>query len=275
MASLTLDIVKNLRGYRLIELRGQTKLANVWDAENEAGEPMVLKFHLGADEFATRQEIRSLQQVGKLQHPNLLQIEEVFSQGKCFVVVMKRAEGNLQDLFDAYQTEYGTGIDAKDLCGLLAQAAAGLDYLNHNKHHLGSWPAGIQHCNIKPSNLLMFGDTVKITDFGLASPVSLGSRPQCVGSPEYMAPEVVQGRLSNWSDQFSLAVTYCYLRSGKYPYSDVLQPGKSFHGRSAPDLSFLTPKERPAIAKALSSTPQLRWPTCIEMFANLLDALKN
>ncbi|MBL8793306.1 MAG: protein kinase [Planctomycetia bacterium] len=274
MALVTLEMNQKLRGYRLTQLRGKHEHASLWEAEAENGQRMALKFLHGADEFAARQEIRALQQIGRLQHPNLLAIEEVFSQGKNFIVVMKMADGSLQDYYDAYQAECKTGIEAEDLCGLLAQVGVGLDFLNSRKHHLGSWPVGIQHCNIKPSNLLMFGDSVKITDFGLASPVTFGVQVTRAGQPEYMAPEVIQGRLSSWSDQYSLAVTYCFLRGGRLPFSDVLQPGKTFHGRPAPDLTMLQPKERPVIARALSATPPQRWPTCAEMFDALKQALK-
>ena len=37
-------------------------------------------------------------------------------------------------------------------------------------------------------------------------------------SPSYAAPEVIQGQFSRWSDQYSLAATYCELRTGRPPF---------------------------------------------------------
>src|SRR5438445_671717 len=83
---------------------------------------------------------------------------------------------------------------------------------------IGAAQVAIQHCDVKPSNFLLFGDTVKLSDFGLASSISCqlqGHRR--AGTLAYTAPEVFQGRLSDWTDQFSLGVTYCELRSGRLP----------------------------------------------------------
>jgi serine/threonine-protein kinase len=190
---------------------------------------------------------------------------------------MRLADASLQDLFDAYQTEYGSGIEPEEVCRYLNQAAAALDFLNLQKHALGSWPVGIQHGDIKPSNLLLFGETVKVTDFNLASPTSralqFGTR---LGTPGYVAPEIYYGRLSNATDQYALAVTYCYLRSGRLPIIDKPpEPGQSSPGlRPPPDLSMLTLNERPVIAKALSLMPRDRWKTSGEMMQQLVLAIK-
>src|SRR5262249_4246906 len=94
------------------------------------------------------------------------------------------------------------------------------------------------------------------------------------GTAEYCAPEVFQGNLSEWSDQFSLAVTYHVLRTARFPYpppphKDLL---KGYH-RPEPDLSFVTPGERPALARALSPIPQNRYPSCLDLMSALLAAL--
>jgi serine/threonine protein kinase len=89
------------------------------------------------------------------------------------------------------------------------------------------------------------------------------------GTLDYTAPEVFQGRLSNWTDQYALAITYCMLRGGRLPFKDT--PAKFDHDyvRPQPDLSMLPVKERPVVAHALSPAPQSRWPNCSEFIMQL------
>src|SRR5947209_16690599 len=41
------------------------------------------------------------------------------------------------------------------------------------------------------------------------------------GTPDYAAPEVFRSRLSNRTDQYALAITYCQLRGGRLPFPDT------------------------------------------------------
>src|SRR5581483_8440691 len=109
--------------------------------------------------------------------------------------------------------------------------------------------------------------------FGLASPTSSTLKfHRRAGTLEYTAPEVFQGRLSDWTDQYALAVSYCQLRGGRFPFADTPVAFKPTYVRPAPDLTMLPPAERPILARALSPTPQDRWPSCKD-FISLLAKL--
>jgi serine/threonine protein kinase len=184
---------------------------------------------------------------------------------------MEMAEGSLHELLDASLAEEGKAVDRGDLCPLLAQAAEALDFLNTRRHRHEDRLVAIQHCDIKPSNLLLFGDTVKLADFGLATVTSQYvqfKRP--AGTPAYMAPELMMGRISDRSDQFSLAVTYVQMRTGKLPWPEE-EPDPDRQTWPVPDLSGLQAKERVIISRALSNVAQERWPNCKEMMAHLAD----
>src|SRR5262249_22545642 len=147
-----------------------------------------------------------LQNIRELVHPNLVRLDQIWAFGGYVVYEMELAEGSLLDLFDAYQEEFHSPVVPEQACLYLSQAAEALDYLNARVHRIEGKKVGIQHCDIKPSNMLLFGDTVKLADFGLMSLTTAKIQShRRGGTVDYMAPEQFQGRISDWTDQFALA----------------------------------------------------------------------
>lgn len=257
-------------GYRLRQLLGRGGFAEVWEADSPSGGTCALKFMPAMDSLAASKEIRSIRAVSTLEHANLIRIEQVWCQPGFVVIAMELADGSLLDLLDAYLSEFHTPIVGEQVCMYMSQAAAGIDYMNSRQHMVDGARVGIQHCDIKPSNLLLLGDTVKVADYGLASPTSSTLKfHRRAGTLDYTAPEVFQGRLSDWTDQYSLAVSYCVLRGGSLPFRDTPAKFEKSFVRSAPDLSMLPVAEQPIVQRALSPTPQDRWPSCREFLSRL------
>jgi serine/threonine-protein kinase len=257
-------------GYRLVGRLGKGGFGEVWEACKSDGTSVALKFVPGNNAMRASQETRSLQLVRNLRHPGLVTVNGVWCSMGYVVVAMELAEGTLQDLYDAYQSEYGTPVPAEHLWLLLEQAAETLDFLNGHRHMIGGQRLGIQHCDVKPSNLLLFGERVKVSDFGLAAPTTAPLKFHCpAGTLAYVAPEVFQGRLSDRTDQYALAVTYCMLRCGRLPFGETPDRFSLGYVRPAPDLSFLPQAERPVIARGLAPIPAERWSSCTELIAQL------
>jgi serine/threonine protein kinase, bacterial len=256
-------------GYRLRRALGRGGFGEVWEAETSTGE-VALKFLPCTSERATRQELRSIQAVRELRHPNLIRIDRVWCQPGYIVVAMERAQASLLDLLEVYQSELGTPVAGRDACQLLAQAAAGLDFLNAARHEIHGLRVAVQHRDVKPSNLLLFGDTVKLSDFGAASLLTsaVSSCPPA-GTVAYSAPEVFHGQVTRWTDQYALAVSYCHLRGGRLPFADNPDDFDRHYARPAPDLSMLPAPEQPIVARALSVPAQARWPSCGTLMAEL------
>lgn len=262
-------------GYQLLRLVGQGGWGEVWKARRADATFCALKFLPGDSRLAASQEIRALQAVRQLHHPNLLGIEQVWSCPGFLVIVMELADGNLLDLLDVYRAEFNAPITADHLCFFLSQAALAIDFLNARQHHVGGQRVAFRHCDVKPSNLLIQGRTVKLADFSLAvqttSPMWYHRR---VGTTHYAAPEIYLGWLSDRTDQYALAVTYVQLRTGHLPFPDSPVGFQTGYVRPAPDLSGLPPPERAILGRALATVPLDRWPSSVEMMQRLTAAVK-
>lgn len=261
-------------GHRLRQVLGRGAFSEVWEAETPNGSLVALKFMPCDNGLAAAKEIRSIQAIRQLSHPNLLHIDRVWSHLGYIVIAMEVADGSLLDLDRAYEEEIGGFIPAEQLCHYFTQVADALDFLNTRQHLVEGRRVAFQHCDIKPSNLLLFGDTVKVADYGLASPTTATLKfHRRAGTLDYAAPEVFQGRLSDWTDQYALAVSYCQLRGRRLPFRDTPTSFQRHYVRPAPELDMLPERERPIVARALAPVPQDRWPTCREFVAQLARSL--
>ncbi len=272
-----LDLVKGAEpypGYHLVQFLGRGGWGEVWKAQRLKDEAIfALKFLPCNSQLAASQEIRALQAIRQLQHPNLIKIEQVWSCAGYLVIVMEIADGSLLDLLEVYDAEYHQPIMADHLCFFLSQAASAIDFLNARQHLINGQRFAFRHCDIKPSNLLVQGRTVKLADFSLAVPTTFSRwYHRRAGTLSYAAPEIFLGWLSDRSDQYALAVSYCQLRTGRLPFPDTPKNFTPDYVRPAPDLEPMTPAERAILARALAPVPLARWPSCAAMMNQLTQA---
>jgi serine/threonine protein kinase len=241
-----------LPGYRLVQRLGRGGFAEVWKANGPHG-AVALKFVPQAEQ-AAGVEWRSVEVLKLIDHPNLLRTYQAWQVEGFFVVAMELADRTLLDRWHEAQAQGSPGIPREELLRYFRQAADAVDFLQKRY---------IQHRDIKPQNLLLVGDTLKVGDFGLTRLLS-HSVTGHTGSLTlaYAAPEFFDGKTTRHSDEYSLAVTYCQMRGGKRPFEGTPAALVAAHLNRAPDLSMLPPEERPAVAKALAKRPAERWPTC-------------
>ena len=81
--------------------------------------------------------------------------------------------------------------------------------------------AAFQHLDIKPKNLFIISNHVKVADFGLVKHLERNSSSGMMGgvTPLYAAPETYTGKISQNSDQYSLAIVYQELLTGHRPFN--------------------------------------------------------
>jgi serine/threonine protein kinase len=167
------------------------------------------------------------------------------------------------------------GIPPDELLRLMDESAKGLDYLNSQAHDLGLENAALQHCDVKPANIVLLGSSAVVCDFGLARIMSRDqvTASQIAGTPAYMAPEAIAGKPSKTSDQYSLAITYYHLLTGKLPLSDG-SVWEVLDAHRAGKLNFVEagPHEQTVLRKATSLDWNQRYPSSADMASALRDA---
>src|SRR5262249_21783412 len=141
-----------------------------------------------ARDLQASQELESLQRVKAIRHPFILSLERVEVVGDTLFVVMELADRSLGDMCAQCRTAGLPGIPRRELLGLLLEAAEALDWMGfaHN----------LQHLDIKPHNLFLVSNHLKVADFGLVHQMPGGnghSRHRGGGTPLYAAPEILRG----------------------------------------------------------------------------------
>jgi serine/threonine protein kinase len=252
-------------GHRLTQRLGAGAFGEVWEAHDGDGKRVALKF-INCRTSTTSlisSEIRVLRGLSELHHPHFIQMFGVHATANYIVLSMERADGNLDDLRQVYLEETGKNIPADHLLELLEQAAAGLDFLAELKlPNVNPSSRGLQHCDIKPSNLLLVGDCLKIADFGLCAGTSWHThRNGWRGTPPYAAPELFNGPATAGTDQYALCITFLRLCAGDRPFWNT-QPLDGPPSGLPVDLTKLRERELPIITRALHPQPGSRWPSC-------------
>jgi hypothetical protein len=211
------------------------------------------------------QELNALKRVQAVRHPYLLSLERYDIVDGRLVIVTELADCNLYDRFLEYRQKRQAGIPRDDLLRYMQEAAEVLDLMN-DKYQL-------QHLDIKPQNLFVVHDHVKVADFGLVTDVSgVNTDQEGAATPVYAAPETFENRLSPFCDQYSLAIVYQELLTGKRPFpANNIQQLVTQHLQAAPDLSALPPSDRAALARALAKIPEQRHASCLA-FVRALQA---
>ena len=169
--------------------------------------------------------------VGRLQHPNVVQLLDAVADGPTPYLVMEHVPGHTLRRF----CRSDSLLALETIVEVAFKCAMALGYC---------WRLGLIHRDVKPANILavMRGNEVvdvKVTDFG--SVLNLGSdRTQVfrVGSLTYMAPEQVDGSdLDCRSDIYSLAAVMYHLIAGRPPFEATSQPAlmnQIFHATPQP-----------------------------------------
>jgi len=259
-----------LPGYRLISPLGTGGFGEVWLCEAPGGLHKAIKFVYGnlhaedGGNVRAEQEFRAIQKMREVRHPFVLTIERIDNCDGELVIVMELAEKSLHDCLVENQEAGRLGIPREHLISYLADAADGLDYLIERYNLL--------HLDVKPRNLFLVGNHVKVADFGLVKNFERQSSSGLMGgmSPMYAAPETFTGQISKHSDQYSLGIVYMELLTGQRPFSArTIRQLALQHMSEEPELRPLPERDRAVVARALAKDPAKRFPNCVSFIRAL------
>jgi serine/threonine protein kinase len=259
-------------GYRLIEPIGSGGFGEVWKCEAPGGIFKAIKFVFGnlnsldVDGARAEQELHALERIREVRHPFVVSLDRIEVVEGELVIVMELADRSLHDSFQDALAAGLVGIPRDALLRYVRDAAEALDHMNE-KHNL-------QHLDIKPRNLFLVSDRVKVADFGLVKHLERSGVSGLGGvTPLYAPPETFGGNISGRSDQYSLAIVYQELLTGQRPFN-----GKNAralaqqHLHEEPDLRALPLAERAILTRALAKVPEKRFPNCLAFVRALYTA---
>ncbi|MHB8865855.1 MAG: tubulin-like doman-containing protein [Pirellulaceae bacterium] len=253
-----------ITGYVLESRIGAGGYGEVWKARAPGGLTKAIKFvHGRIDDKWAERELAALNLVTQLNHPFLLSLERIEVIDDHLIIVTEMADSSLRQRFESFRQTGEMGIPHGELTNYLLEAAEALDYLRESH--------SLQHLDVKPENILLVKKHVKVADFGLLWDLNHPDTLSVNGlTPKYASAEVFEGRPSRHSDQYSLALVFCEMATGHFPFCGQTPAIlTSQHLYAAPDLSRLSPLERRVVGKALSKDPNHRFSSCSEFVTRL------
>jgi serine/threonine protein kinase len=259
--------------YRLVAPLGRGGMASVFKAER-GGEVCALKRPLAAfleePEFLER-FLREAELGRTLHHPNIVRIlERGAVEGVPFFTMELLSGETLQALLQRVKA-----LEPRPATGIAVQIAEALDYA-----HL----KGVVHRDLKPSNVMVLADgVVKVMDYGIARArrfEGLTVTGAFLGSPEYVAPETIEGKGADArSDLYSLGVLFYEALAGERPFKgDTPFAILRKHLTEAPAPPSQVRSKVPAeldriVLRLLSKTAEERYASAEELVLDLRDFL--
>ena len=206
----------DLGGFEILGRLGHGGMGTVFRARQPRVDRIVaLKVLSGRaawDGAAVIRFTREAQAAAAIGHPNIIEVYDVGQDRGWHYIAMEYVDGGT--LADLIRRD-GPLAPTRALA-LMKQVAAALAEA-HGK--------GILHRDVKPSNILLTSrGWVKLADFGLAKrpdvDLSVTRTVSALGTPVYMAPEVLRGESYDArSDLYSLGVTFYEAVVGKPPFT--------------------------------------------------------
>jgi predicted Ser/Thr protein kinase len=260
--------VPRIGRYELLERIGRGGMGAVYRARDTTLDRMVaVKMLLTDIEVSdeTRERFfREARSAGGLTHRNIITVYDFGEDnGRAYLVMeLLQGEALTKILAQERKPSFEHRVD------IMARVCDGLAFA-HSR--------GIVHRDVKPANLFLTSDgQVKILDFGVAriASSSLTRVGLIVGTPDYMSPEQVHGRVVDQrSDIFSAGSVFYQLLSGRKPFAAKNLP-EVLRLVATEDPPPLADTEAPSdlaaiVMRALRKEPDDRYQQMQDMLADL------
>jgi len=280
-------VAKVVREWTLHQEIGRGGMGVVWRATHEIlpghWAIKVIRPELTEDVESRQRFISEVLVLSRLRHENIIEIQTPFQEAGQLYLPMEYLSGTS---IKKYLDSGASNWDVERCVDIVRRAALGIGHA-----HAQNPPT--LHRDIKPANIQVLDDgRVKVLDFGLAR--TLGERSMTasgitVGTPAYMAPEVLDGkRATPASDVYSLGVVLFRLLAGRLPIDmpeddssvmAVLMAVVKGHQAGLPDVREFNGRVGSSVADALSralaTVPNMRPPNGNALALLLDSAIKS
>ncbi len=245
--------------FRLERRLGAGASGVVFAASSDDGDQLALKFLRServGDGTARARFLREAKLGRRIDSCHVVPILDLGElNGICFIVMPYYAGGSL-----AQRLREEGRLTVAETVDLAAQLGRGLDALHERR---------IVHRDVKPSNVLLDGRrTAALTDFGLARAADstrLTRTGQVIGTPYYIAPELIEGAEATIaSDTYALGCVLYECLAGAPPFTgrSVAEIGYAHLSEPPPDprerRAELSDEIARALLAALEKDPALR-----------------
>jgi protein kinase-like protein len=241
--------------YRLLDRIGEGGMGVVFlarDRKHRTVALKVLRSTVASDPTARRRLAREVETMQRVRSPNVAEVIDADLEGDMPYIVTRFVPGRT---LDDVVTQDGPLRGAA-----LSRLAAGLAEALVAVH-----AAGVVHRDVKPGNVMMFQGNPVVIDFGIAQgpdATRLTMTGMFMGTPGYLAPEVIEGRPSSEaSDVHAWGATVAFAATGRPPYGTGPYEGifyRIVNGQA--DLSGIPGPLLPLLAAALARDPAHRPP---------------
>ncbi len=256
--------------YEVLDRLGGGGMGVVYRArDTKLGRQVALKFlppQWSYDEGAKQRFIREAQAASATDHRNICTIHNIeeTGDGRLFIVMALYEGRTLKQTLD------GGALPPDEAIEIAGQIAEGLA-----KAHA----QGVVHRDIKPGNVIVTDDAVKILDFGLAKfadALQLTIAGSTLGTAAYMSPEQARGEETDArSDVWALGIVLYEMLAGHVPFRGAYPEAISHAIRNEPIPPLRTPEREVSedieriVMKALQKDPAERFQSAREMAREL------
>ncbi|MEV0621326.1 serine/threonine-protein kinase [Nonomuraea sp. NPDC050404] len=249
---------ERLGPYELVSRLGAGGFGEVHLALDPEGRTVAVKVlhpHVAADAGALARLAREVETMRRVGGPHVAEVLDAGLEGARPYLVTRYVQGRPLSAVPV------PVADLRLLAGGLADAL------------LAMHEAGVVHRDLKPANVMMTEGEPVVIDFGIASALdslSVTASGAVVGTPGYLAPEVLEGRAAGIAaDVFSFGATLAYAATGRQPYGQGPASAVAYRVvHHSPDLEGVPKWLAPLLAEYLSTDPAAR-PTAAQICAQL------
>jgi serine/threonine-protein kinase len=203
-------------GFQIIEKVGRGCMGVVYKARQTSVDRIVavkiLLPSLAKNPSYVQRFVREAKMAAALSHPNLVSVIDAGASNGLYYFVMEYVEGKS---VGERLHEIGK-FSEKEALGVALDVASALQHASEK---------GLIHRDVKPDNIMMHRDRVKLADMGLARPTTderwaMAEAGLAVGTPYYISPEQARGevQIDIRTDLYSLGATLYHMVTGRPPF---------------------------------------------------------